>query len=187
MLPGGDELCTVTLRLTQGRPDERSRARGVPARGDDDHLVGAEPSRGLGHLRGVLPRVSGRRVGDEGHLGAVPRCAHQLGLARAVPVPGPAGEENRVAVGGELLGVPQALGADVVQAVVAAAGVAEDRDEAHAQRRRQRSSASSVPTIVSTTMTAFLPRSLDSPPARGRMSTGTSSTRRPSSSSLSRA
>src|SRR5262245_13299396 len=49
--------------------------------------------------------------------------------------------------------------------------------------RRERSSlaAKSVATTVTTTLTAFRPRSFDSPPARGAMFTGTSSSRRPAS------
>jgi hypothetical protein len=57
--------------------------------------------------------------------------------------------------------------------------VAEDGDEAHAQRRRHRSRASSVPAIVRTTMIPLRPWSFDSPLARARISTGISSTLSP--------
>ena len=53
--------------------------------------------------------------------------------------------------------MPEPLGADVMEAVVPPTRIAEHGDESPAHFRRQRSRASSVPAIVSTTMTAFLP------------------------------
>src|SRR4029453_7263924 len=103
-------------------------------------------------------------------------AAHQLGLA---------GEEHDVAFPSQLLAVPQPRETDRVQAAPAEPRVPEDGDEPHQPRPRR--NASSVPITVKTTSSDFQPRSLDSPPARSLISTGTSSTRTPSSFSRSSA
>src|SRR5215208_409811 len=147
---------------------------GVPGGGDDDDLVRPQLARRRGDASRVLAR--GARGSVEDDPGSRGRVAHQLGLP---------GEENGVVVPRERLGVPQPCEADRVQVAPAETRVAEHGDEPH-QRRRLRN-VSSVPTTVKTTSRAFQPRSFDSPPARSRISTGTSSTRSPSSLSRNRA
>src|SRR6266513_1204373 len=103
----------------------------------------------------------------EQRLVPVPGAAHQVGLAR---------EQDGVTLAHESLGMTHARLADLVK-VRASARVAEDGDEAHQRPRRSRRKPNSVAAMVRTTSSDFFPRSFDSPLARGRMSTGTSSTR----------
>jgi hypothetical protein len=164
--------------------DERASAKRVPARRYDGHVGRIEPLGGSRNTGGILDGASRFVVGKQRHVPAVPGGPHQLGLACAVPPPTPTREENRVCVSDELLRVPQPRRAHLVERVATTARVTQNGNDVHAQlRRRQPTNASSVAAIVTTTMIAFFPCSFDSPPARGRISTGTSSTRNPASSS----
>src|SRR6185295_11555512 len=82
------------------------------------------------------------------------------------------------------LGPTQTPLADRVQPRLAAVGIAAAGDQARHRRRSRRQTpyVTSAPTTVATSCTAFPPRSFDSPLARSRMSTGTSTTVSPASS-----
>ena len=153
----------------QGRAHERPRAERVPARRHHDDLPGSDLRRRLRNSPRVLACVA--RVRVEQDLVAVPRAVHQLRLT---------GEENGVIAADDVLRVADSRLADPVQPLRPPRRVAEDSDQPH-QRRLSRRKPNSVAMIVNTTSSDFLPRSFDSPLARSRMFTGTSSTRRPSS------
>src|SRR5919204_1062999 len=120
----------------------------MPARRDDHDLVGPKAAGSGRDSLGVLARVARRGV-EEG-LAAVPRAAHHLGLA---------GQEYGVAVAHQPLRVAHTRPAEL------RARITEDGDKAHQRPRRSLRKPSSVPTIVTTTSSDFLPCSFDSPPA----------------------
>ena len=160
----------------------------MPAGGDDRDVCRVEAPCGLRHSDRVLHGASSGHIIDQSGVRAVPGGPHQLRFAAAVPATSPAREQDGVRVRRKCLGVLHSFGAHLVERCASTPRVPQYRHEVHAQpRRRQPTTASNVATMVNTTMTAFLPWSFDSPLARGRMSTGTSSTRIPASCSRSSA
>jgi hypothetical protein len=119
-------------RPTQGRPDGRPRARGVPARGDDDDpsaLSAAVQPSALPVFRAVESETRSRGLPLRMSSRPVPtRC-------RAQP------EKRTVSRRPRALGVPQALGADVAGRS-GGGRVADDCDRRAQLRRRARGAAS---------------------------------------------
>ena len=82
----------------------------------------------------------------------------------------PPGEDDDVLGRRDLGRRREPRGADRVQLAGSAGGVAEHDDDAlHERLRRSQRKNSSVPITVTTSLTAFLPCSFDSPPWRSRM------------------
>ena len=162
------------MPLPQAPRASAPRRGGGAARGHDDE---ARSRRARGPCERHWPRSArsiATRPRDQLHLWARPGAGHQLGLREA-------GEDDRVGARSELLRAGKARSTDRVQLLVASPGVPEDRQDPHRRRRRRASAVISVPATVRTRTSAFLPWSFDSPLARSRISTGCSSTRRPSS------
>ena len=168
--PGRTETSSARRRrAAQGRPHQRPRPRRVPPRGHHDTSL-APPARG------------GRRRRRRCRSCAGPSCRQAAGRparlqAARISSASPAASCRRAqperrtasAVAGQPLGVRSRAAQIGCRPSARRGRVAEHGDEPHrAQRRRPRSasSASSVPTTVSTTITAFLPCSFDSPLAR---------------------
>src|SRR5262249_30871956 len=131
-------------------------------------------------------RRSGVGVDDDALARSRPRAGHQLRLGPRASVTGPAAEQHHVAGPRLALGAAEPLDADRVKVCPGAVRITADGDQARARhlpfrRRRQTPYISSVAVTVATSCTAFFPCSLDSPTARSRMSTGTSTTVMPAS------
>ena len=131
----------------------------------------------------VLDRRPGVGVDDDLARHAGPRRGHQLGLGRVVWHSRPAREDDDVVLRAQLGRTGEPRRADRVKPGPRAVRVPEDDEDPAHRRRRSQPKNSRVATTVRTSLTAFEPRSFDSPPARSRMFTGTSSTVSPASAS----
>ena len=165
-----------------------SRARRVPGRGDDNHLGRAYAAGDRDGVSSVFDRRPRVLIDDDLGSRARPRSGHQRRLGVVAPAARPAGEDDDVAGGRDSCGVLQPGCTDGVELTRSALGIPEYGYHArvalaHEPRRRSQRKKSSVPTTVTTSLTAFFPCSFDSPLARSRMWTATSSTRSPSDSS----
>ena len=181
--PGGETARTL---IPVERSSQRSAAFARGACHDDvTTSTSPAPTRRTSFIAFAMLSTVVRASGSTTTSRAAPRHAARMSSAsecvsgtRAQPESTTTSSER-----GHLRRALQARCADGVELATAAVRVAEDDDEsrhlAHDRRRRSQLKKSSVPTTVRTSLTAFRPCSFDSPCARSRMWTATSSTRRP--------
>src|SRR5262249_12345725 len=109
--------------------EQRAGAAGVPAGGDEQHVVRLELPCEACDGDHVRESRLGIRVDDDPPAGRSPRSGHLLGLRVRAPSPRPTGQEDDVVRPRRLLGAAQAPRADLVQLLALAVRVPADGDQ----------------------------------------------------------
>ena len=174
---GGDDRGEL---FPESPPEGRYGSRCVPSGRHNEYLSCPGPNYVVDGVCCVANGGSCIGIDHEFTVEPGPSCGHEFCFGSCPWHAGPTRENDNVVFGCDRCGVGEAFSTDWMEFAPATIGVAQHDDQplpgSGHDRRRRRLKNSNVAITVVTSPTAFLPWSFDSPPARGRMWTATSST-----------